>query len=182
MDTPERLFKVLNHDGTAYHGGRLRWPLPNGQPGDWHTVTGPLIPCENGLHLCRPGHLVTWLGPAIFLAEADGEQIDHTDKLVVRRARLLSRVETWNDQSARLFAVTCARRALERERLAGREPDVRSWRALDVATAFAHGVVPRQDLAAAWAAAWDAARAAAGDAERQWQTQHLMTVLFSRGA
>jgi hypothetical protein len=162
---PARFFKVLHADGRAYHGGALQWALPNGRPGAWHRVEGPLVPCEHGLHLCRRLDLCNWLGPAIFLAEARGEIVETADKVVVREARLLRRLETWTETSARLFAVACARRALERERTAGREPDARSWGALDVATAYTRGSASQEDLAAAWAAAgaaaWDAARDAA---------------------
>ena len=187
---PERLFKVLNADGTAYHGGTLRWSLPNGHPGKWHAVRGALMPCERGLHLCRERDLMQWLGPALYLAETKGERVEADDKIVVRRARLMAKVETWTDRTARHFAVTCARRALERERSAGREPDPRSWAALDVATAYAEGQADAEALAAARAAAGAAARdaagvaaraaawAAAGDAERQWQTETLLALLF----
>jgi hypothetical protein len=159
----ERLFKVLYTDGTAYHGGTLQWSLPNRKPGKWHRVRGPLVPCENGLHLCRTQDLLNWLGPAIFLAEARMERIDDDDKLVVRKARLVARIETWTERSARLFAVACARRALERERAAGHNPDGASH-ALDVATMYADGQATKETLAAAWAVVGDAAKAAARDA------------------
>jgi len=160
----ERLFKVLNANGTACHGGTLRWSLPNGRPGAWHAVTGSLVPCERGLHLCRERDLLTWLGPALYLAETDGERLDADDKIVVRRARLVARLETWTESAARHFAVACARRALERERAAGRELDARSWAALDVATAVANGHLDAKALTAAEAAARAASGAAAGAA------------------
>ena len=180
--TTERLFKVLNVDGSSCHGGSLQWGLPKGRPGRWHQVSGELIPCENGLHLCREKDLLDWLGPAIFLAEARGERIEETDKVVVREARLVRRIDTWNDRTARLFAVACARRALERERVAGREPASASWAALEEAANFAEGHSSADKLAAARAAARDAASAAASAAEkaaeRQWQTAELMRVLL----
>ncbi len=72
------------------------------------------------------------------------------------------------ERLARLFACACAERVLLRERAAGREPDARSWAAVDVARRHADGQSTDEELAAAWAAArdaaWAAARAAAWDA------------------
>ena len=177
-------YKVLGPNGEAVNGGHGQWPLPHdGQPGKWIKVTGPLRACQNGLHVCRLEQLVEWLGPTIWRIEIQGERIEQSDKIVARRGRLLSRCEGWTDTSARLFAVACARRALEREREAGREPDTRSWNALTVAT-DEQLIAAR---AASWAVVWaaeDAARAAedaAGDAawaaERQWQLTELKKVL-----
>jgi hypothetical protein len=66
----------------------------------------------------------------------------------------------------RLFAVSCARRALLAERKAGREPDKRCWEALRVAKLHANGNANSEDLAAASAAAWDAARGSARGSAR----------------
>src|SRR3990167_3805913 len=177
-------YKVLRLDGTPYHGGQGRWPLPNGQPAAWVEVSGDLVPCRHGLHLCAREHLVRWLGPAIFEAEYDGRMIDHGDKLVVARARLLRRLESWTPRTQRLFAADCAVRALTRERERGREPDARSWAAIDVARRFARDEATEQERAAAAdaadaaaAAPADAAAADAADAERQWQTDQLFRYL-----
>ena len=77
------------------------------------------------------------------------------------------------DPRLRLFAADCAERALLRERTAGREPDSRSWAAVEVARRYARGEATRDDLAAAWAAGMDAAKAA----ERAWQTHRLTLYL-----
>jgi hypothetical protein len=66
------------------------------------------------------------------------------------------------DRLLRLFACDCAERALLREREAGREPDQRSWTAIEVARAFAQGNATKEQLYAARAAS----RAAAMDAVR----------------
>lgn len=65
-----------------------------------------------------------------------------------------------DDRSRRLMACRWARRALRRERRAGREPDARSWRAVQVAEQYARGEASRKDLRRACADA-DAAYAAA---------------------
>jgi len=156
------LFKVLNTDGTPYHGGSGQWNLPTEDgPGEWMPpIEGGLIPCRNGYHLCRESDLAWWLGPAIFEAEARGERVECNDKIVVRDARLLRRVEAWNERTARLFAADCAERVLHIYE-AAYPGDHRPRQAIAVARAFVNDQMSRSDLAAAEAAAWDAAGAAA---------------------
>ena len=65
-----------------------------------------------------------------------------------------------------MLAVEFARAALMREREAGREPDDRSWRALDVKLAWLDGRASNEELEAARDAADAAAKAAARAASR----------------
>ena len=172
-------YKVTGEGGIAFHGGRGAWPLPSGKrPGKFLKVDGKIVPCRSGLHFCREDQLLNWLGPVIWEFEPRGEILDAGDKLVCEQGRLLSRCDGWNERTARLFAVDCATRALNREKKAGRTPDKRSYEALKVARRFANGDASVDELAAAGAATWDAARAAAWDAagaaERRWQTKRLM--------
>ena len=177
---PAPLYKVLGPDRMPHHGGRGQWP----PPGEWLEATGALKPCSNGLHLCRAKDLVLWLGPEIWTAEADGEVIDHDDKVVVRRARLISRVETWTERTARLFAADCAEHVLPIYE-AAHPSDTRPRDAIVAAHAYARGDIDDAAGAAAWAAAWAAAGAAAGAAardaawaaEQSWQTDRLMAYL-----
>lgn len=151
--TTRLLFKVLNEDGTSCHGGKGRWPLPRGdRPGAALSVRGTLIPCENGLHLCRLDDLLEWLGPAIWLAQVpDGvEEIACPDKVVVRTARLERRLTTWNRRTARLFACDCAEHVLPIN------PDPRCITAITVARRFVDGKATEATLAAARFAARDA--------------------------
>jgi hypothetical protein len=157
------LFKVLNEDGRPFYGGSGRWALPqNGKPGDWMPpIKGELEPCVNGYHLCCEQDLVHWLGPAIWVAEYRGEYIECDDKIVVRETRLLSRVDTWNERTARLFACDCAERVLH---LCG--DDERPRNAIAVARRYANGDAADDELEAAREAAWYAAGAAARAAAR----------------
>jgi hypothetical protein len=159
MSASETLYKVLDDTGACHHGGQGRWHLPSADaPGEWMpAIHGALEPCRRGYHLCRETDLINWLGPAIFIAEYDGDRVEVNDanegKVVVRRARLLSRVSNWDAQSARLFACDCAERALLRESERGREPDPRCWESIAVARRFVRGEATQVELTAARAAA-----------------------------
>ena len=108
------------------------------------------------------------LGDEITALGVLGLDISAEDRLwVVLREELIPA------RTLRLFACDCARRALERERSAGREPDPRSWTAVEVAERYARGEATEDDLAAARAAARAAAWDAAWTAERRWQTERL---------
>lgn len=160
-------YKVLDANGAAFHGGTGYWPLPKGKrPGKWLKVEGSIVACRRGLHFCRDDQLVQWLGPSIWEIEVRGEIVDAGDKLVCGEARLLRKCDGWNERTARLFAVDCATRALNREKRAGKTPDRRSYDALKVARRFANGDATSGELAAARAAAWDA--------ENRWQTKRLL--------
>ena len=73
---------------------------------------------------------------------------------------ILCRKEYMTNKNCRLFAVWCARKALELIK----NPDQRSITACDVAEKFANNKATIQELNAARSAAWDAACDAAWDA------------------
>ena len=62
------------------------------------------------------------------------------------------------------FACLVAESLLQAERAEGREPDVRSWAAIEARRSWLRGEIDDTTLAAARAAAWDAARVASRDA------------------
>jgi len=158
------LYKVLNEDGSCQNGGSGSWTL-----GEWKEVEGELVLCENGLHLCDgEEQLLEWLGPAIYEAEYEGERLDGNDKAVVRRARIIRKLDTWNERTVRLFACDCAERVLHlyEEKYSD---DKRPRHAIEIARRYVNGEVSRDELYAAWAAA----RAAARAAEQKWQAKRL---------
>lgn len=192
-DTPYTglLFKVLDELGRPYHGGKGKWYLPvNGRPGrPMPPIRGLLIPCQRGYHLCRAEDLVEWLGPAIYLAQYRGEMLIDYDKVVVREARLVRRLENWNRRTAQLFAADCAEHVLPIFRRV-RPDDYRPQEAIAIIRRYVNGQATAKELAiardaaesamwacatvdipardavrAVWVAskytAWDAARAAA---------------------
>ena len=188
------LYKVTDLDGRPLHGGTGRWPLPqDGQPGRWRSVRGLLVPCQRGLHLVTLEQLPFWLGPVIWEAEAAGERIDEQDKIVVRRARLIRRVEAWTPQLARQFTAECTDRAIGHAATALKRAGLQEQAArLRELAPIIDGTTAREAWDAARTAAWDAVRAAgaagaaawgagnawaAGNAERQWQAERLAELL-----
>lgn len=106
-------YKFLNQDLLGPYSN-AHWPLPTPEsPGEWLEVSGELVMCENGLHVCEAEHLLSWIDYALFEVEVDGERLDdQSQKICARRARLVRRVESWNPSSARLFAADCAEHVL----------------------------------------------------------------------
>jgi len=166
----ETYYKVLKPDRKTIHANG-QWPMP----GKWLEAEGDLIPCANGLHLCRRGDLIQWLGPEIWTAEYEGERVDSNDKIVVRKARLIKRLDTWNERTQRLFACDCAEHVLHffESKFPG---DDRPRKVIETTRLYAVGEasLPELRLAAratrdAASAAW-AARAAraAGSSGAEW--------------
>lgn len=155
------LFKVLNKDGTPRNGGTGKWILPRGKkPGEWMPKVKNIEPCSRGYHLCEFEDLLEWLGPVIWIAEGRGKSIRDTHKTVFPEARLLKKVSTWNNKTARLFAADCAEHVLHLN------PDPRCEKAIAMARRFAQGKATQTQLAAAWAAARDVIKDAGGDVVR----------------
>ena len=168
-------YKVLGTDREACHGGHGRWA----QRKRWMPRIEHVEPCVSGYHLCRDEkQLLQWIGPAIWVAEYEGDVVDGGNKIVVSRARLIDRVDAWNEHSARLFACDCA------ERVVHLHFDPRMQAAIKAARLYANGQIGRDELNAAWNAAGAAARTAAGAAartaaraaEREWQATRLREI------
>ena len=137
------LYKWLKSDCGA--------PIGSGKwtKGRWRSVECNLVPCQNGLHLARESDLVHYISERLWIAEADmSEVVECADKVVVRWARVIERVETINDQTLRAFAADCADRVVH---LTG--PDPRCMNAIAVARRYVRQEATAEELAAAEAAA-----------------------------
>src|SRR5690606_30253205 len=131
-------YKSLDPGGRARFGDGT-WHLPDGgRPGEWMPEITGLVPCQRGYHVATIDQLVDWLGPELFEVECRGEHIDHGDKHVFGQARLVRRIDAWNDRTARLFAADCAERVLPVFEFCC-PGDTRPHRAIEVARAFADG-------------------------------------------
>ena len=164
----EQLYKVLcrDRDGSrlvSCNGGHQEWT-----PGIKVKAKGPLVPCVNGIHLCREKDLLHWLNDVICpVRRVSRERIVCDDKIVARWAIIGEPLETWSDRAARLFACDCAEWALA----LNEQPDPRSVEAVRVARLYAVGEATSEELNAARSAARnaaDAARSAAGAADAAW--------------
>jgi hypothetical protein len=174
--------KFTQKDGMTYDG--FRWPLPTKNadgtwtPGKWtRKITGKLELCENGYHFTDDSWCAAWVDAEMYEIEIIVKIVTSDDtpvKHICRRARLLRRIETWNEKTQRLLAVRIARDAMTHIK----NPDPRSLAAIDTAEKFANGDATKDELDAAWAAARDSARdaawAAAWAAARQKYSAWLM--------
>ena len=106
-------YKFLRSDGTGVFTG-FRWPLPERGPGAW--VQAGVDPCRSGIHACRRTDLPLWAGRTLYEIELAGEVVQDTAKVVAPRARLLRRIEAWDDPFRDEYTRMCADRAHELER------------------------------------------------------------------
>ena len=140
---------------------KLRYaPYTPVEPGQVLRVEGPLELCRRGLHASiRPLDALRYApGSIVCRVEMGGDIIHGDDKLCASERKTL-----WVADATRTlheFACWCAERALLRERDAGREPDPRSWDAVEAKRAWLRGEIDDKALAAAADAAWATAAAA----------------------
>src|SRR5512139_2145039 len=151
-------YKVLDADGRSTNGGDYQYDLPTKNadgtwtPGKWTTpVKGELELCNNGYHLCEEKYLIDWLDAAIYEAEYKGQIVVGDNKVVVRRVRLLRKIETWTERSAREFACWCVRNTPARDGKTTWDflTDERSKNAVEVSERFAAGEATETELDAA---------------------------------
>ncbi|MBI5250755.1 MAG: hypothetical protein HY912_14790 [Desulfomonile tiedjei] len=113
----EFLFKFLLSNRFGHFScvkSLAKWEVPSQDlPGTWMPkIAGKLVPCQTGYHLARKKDLIEWIGPLLYVAEPRGQLTPSDRKVVASEVRLLFRVETWNDRTARLFAADCAEHVL----------------------------------------------------------------------
>jgi hypothetical protein len=106
----ERVYKFLARGARGPITG-FSWPQPAAAPGAWVEAEGPLGLCLAGAHVCRTADLAFWLHDELWELDADGDQLEGVDCLVVRRARLVRRIDAWHDGGAARFAEACTAHA-----------------------------------------------------------------------
>jgi hypothetical protein len=116
-------------------------------PGEWAPKykTKPIL-YERGYYWCEARHAIHHLHVECYLFEPCGETVRGNDENVSQGGRLLRRVETWNDRTARLFAADCAETVA---RLCGDDPRPRE--AIEIARRYVRGQATEAELAAAHA-------------------------------
>jgi hypothetical protein len=101
------------------------WP----EPGRWLEASGPLVVCSRGIHVCRPQDLAHWLHDELWQVETEGEALEALDCTVVRRARLVRRIDAWSTGGAARFAEACIEHAQALDGAAAFIDDARMARA-----------------------------------------------------
>jgi hypothetical protein len=101
-------YKFLRPDGTSVFT-RYTWPLPDDGPGPW--VDAEVDPCRSGIHACRRADLPLWLGRSLYEIELEGEVREEATKVVAPRARLLRRIDAWDESTRDEYTRMCADRA-----------------------------------------------------------------------
>ena len=148
-----KYYKFLTEYNTGEYSGFDFTPyLPQGdEPGEWLPEVERLELCESGYHACTADHLRDWCNAQLFEVEYKQEPEHHDTKVNGYCIRFVRKIDTWNDRTARLFAVWCARETLKLID----EPDPRSVEACDVVERYANGKATKDELDAARDAAWD---------------------------
>lgn len=128
-------------------------------------VEGEPALCEQGLHASE--RIIDALkyapGPILCRVELSDGIIFGDDKAVARERKTLWMFDATN--ALRDFAVTVAENALLAERAVGREPDPRSWAAIQFVRDLLTGKIKPEDQEAARSAARSAVESAAWSAK-----------------
>jgi hypothetical protein len=118
-------YKFLTSEATSPFTG-FRWGLPDGGPGAW--IEAAVEPCRSGIHACRRDDLPLWLGRVLYEVDLDGEIVAEPTKLVASRARVLRRIDAWDDALRDEYTRMCAARA--HELAVGASPRLQDWNAV----------------------------------------------------
>lgn len=104
------MYKILDENLRSCHGGDAQWVV-----GERVECSGPLVPCQNGIHICRDeDDVLVWLGEVICpVTEHSSDYVDDKNKRVTRWAVIGEPIPYWNDRTARHFACDCAELAMK---------------------------------------------------------------------
>jgi len=132
--------------------------------GEKITVDPPLVICQHGLHWSRRAIDALKYAPGSVVCRvlASGDTQEQEDKGCSTERTIIAMADA--SMVLREFACDVAEKSLTAERDAGREPDLRSWDAIETTRKWMRGEVGEAAWATAEEAAWAAAEAAAGAA------------------
>jgi hypothetical protein len=158
------------------------WPCPReGAAGAWVQTEGSLLLCRNGVHVCRAQDLAHWLHDELWETERDGDELPGLDCVVVRRARLVRRIEAWDEDGGARFGEACIAHAAA---LAGAAPSGAVTAFLEDArlvTSAGYIAVGAFSAALAVARLEPAEEESAFRRERLWQAHWIATELIGVG-
>ena len=155
-------------NGSEAHGSHRKLIV-----GKTYRVRGKPALCQHGLHASERALDALHYGSGNVVSQVTlgGTVIADTDKQVATQRTVIAQADATDILHE--FACWCGEQALLKERERGREPDARSWAAIEAKRAWLRGEINDDQLAAArdaardagrdaaWAATWAAARDAA---------------------
>jgi hypothetical protein len=192
MKNPQIAYHWIKEDMTAGSGSEGPWAV-----GEERTCKGTIELCHSGYHSSPTLLQALNYAPGTMACIVEISQPLHhdKDKQVSRRRKLVAAVNVRMELLT--WAADCAERALVREREAGREPDRRSWAAIEVLRRYVAGNATEEDVrnavataanTAAYAAAYAATAAyaanttayAAKQAEQEWQAARFEELVLAK--
>jgi hypothetical protein len=140
-----KYYKLFHADGSTLHGRPAwgtRWQPP---------VKGPLVACSNGYHVCTDTQVPSWLGVGcvVWEVETKGRVLDAGNKTVVRTARLVRKVGTFDTTARKAYYEARASAAKAYDEVHAR---IAAWKAYYEACASASKAYD-EARATAWKAA-----------------------------
>ena len=157
-----KYYKFLQKNHRGEHSKYLysKEYLPQGDnPGEWLPYIEELIECKQGYHACTKKNLLDWASDDLYEVEFKGKAEHGNTKVVSHQMRFIRKIETWNEQSARLFAVWCAKQVLKNyEKQCPNDNRVREC--IEVSERYAYGKATLKELQAVRSAVWSALSAA----------------------
>lgn len=142
------------------------------------TVDLPIHLCSEGLHASKRAIDALKYAPGAIVCrvELSGVILEANDKVCASERTVLSMIDATNILHE--FSCWCAEQALLRAREAGREPDHRSWAAIEAKHKWLKGQITDKELGAAGSAAWSAAESASEYAAWYAQNEQLEKMLL----
>jgi hypothetical protein len=145
----------------------VQWP----EPGEWLESDGPVELCRNGVHALPydSASLAVWVAEELWRVELEDVEEVSPGLVAGRRARLVERIEAWNDDTAREFARACAGHVQD-----GREGRAAEY-AADAKASAEDAVADFTTTTVAYMARHAAEATTPGgfEAEKEWQSRWL---------
>ncbi len=146
-----KAYHFLEDNMESGEGNEKAWAI-----GEEREITGEIKLCQRGYHASPNWYHALHYAPGNMacIVKVSGNTIKDTDKSVSSKRKLIDARNA--EYVLREWGCDCAKRALKKARVT----DERSWNTIKVARLYNKRGATKEELAAAWAAARDAAWAA----------------------
>jgi hypothetical protein len=143
-------------------------------------ASGPIALCVNGIHASTPEQLPHWLGMELWEIELAGNILEDEAALVASQARLLRKLDAWDEPMRGRFAEMCHQRARELAEdyppgvgLVTKVEDTLSWAGAAPAGYFTAMLAGERESGGRAGADYDAAFLRERARQAQWLREHL---------